>query len=308
MARKRLDQRAHVARQFRAGAERGLFEEAVGDLADRAAADGVDAGDRQQVGDQRARALRIGAGERRQHALIFRPLIGAAEHQAVEVLRQIGLAVEILDQPPLPRRRQIEPGDQAGKQRDVADPDVGLRQSVMRGRLQPERQHLGVGRRLVGTSEGFDAGLQEFGRLIAAVAEYRPEIAEAGRPAGERGGEIVARNRDGEVRPQAEFAAAGRRGQIHALADVLAGEVEERLGRLQDGGRDARVARALVGGEQRLRARFGPFRLTGHARVHRLPHHQRVSGWRPFSTIVLRIRRRLPAALNAGLRPNTCCR
>ena len=60
------------------GAERRLFEEAVGDLADRAAADGGDAGDRQQIGDQRMRGLRIGAGQRRQHALIFRPLAGAA--------------------------------------------------------------------------------------------------------------------------------------------------------------------------------------------------------------------------------------
>ncbi len=122
---KALDQRAHVARQLGADAERGLFEEAVGDFADRAAADRVDAGDRQQIGDQRMRALRIGAGERRQHALIFRARIVAAEHQSVEVLRQIGLAVEILDQPPLPGRRQIEPGDQAGEQRDVADVDVG---------------------------------------------------------------------------------------------------------------------------------------------------------------------------------------
>ena len=69
-------------------AERRLFEEAVGDLADRAAADGGDAGDRQQVGDQRVRRLRIGAGERGQHALIFRPRMRGADGEAVEVLRQ----------------------------------------------------------------------------------------------------------------------------------------------------------------------------------------------------------------------------
>ena len=73
MARKLLDQRARLARQPGAGAERRLLEEAVGDLADRAAADRGDAGDRQEIGDQRVRALRIGAGERGQHALIFRP-------------------------------------------------------------------------------------------------------------------------------------------------------------------------------------------------------------------------------------------
>ncbi len=70
---------------------------------------------------------------------------------------------------------------------------------------------------------------------VAAVAEDRAEIAEAGRLAGLRGGEVVARDRDGEVGAQAEFLVAARgRGQEHALADVLAGEVEEGLGRLQD--------------------------------------------------------------------------
>ena len=137
MARKRSISARVVARQLGAGAERRLFEEAVGDLADRAAADRVDAGDRQQIGDQRMRGLRIGAGERRQHALIFRPLVGAAEHQAVEVLRQIGLAVEILDQPPLPgRRADRAPAISAANSADVADADVGRGEAVMRGRFQ----------------------------------------------------------------------------------------------------------------------------------------------------------------------------
>ena len=69
-----LDQRARLARQAGACAERRLLEEAVGDLADRAAADRGDAGDREQIGDQRVRGLRVGAGERGEHALIFRPL------------------------------------------------------------------------------------------------------------------------------------------------------------------------------------------------------------------------------------------
>ncbi len=140
----------------------------------------------------------------------------------------------------------------------------------MRGGFEPEREHLGVGRRLVGPPEGFDAGLQEFGACVAAVTEHRPEIAIARRFAGERRSEIVARDRNGEVGAQAEFAAAGGGGQIHALADVFAREVEERLGRLQDGGRNAGVAGALVGGDQRLRPRIRPFRFGIHARVHRL--------------------------------------
>ena len=223
------------------------------------------------------RALRIGAGQRRQHALIFRPRIVAAEHQAIEVLRQIGLAVEILDQPPLPGRRQLEPGDQRGEQRDIAGPDVRRGQAVAGGGFQPEREHLGVGRRLVGTAEGFDAGLQEFGGAVAAVTENRAEIAEAGGFAGRRRGEIVARHRNGEVGPQAEFSPAGRGGQIHALADVLARQVEERLRRLQDGGRDAGIAGALIGGDQRLRPRVGPPFVRGDARVHRFQNRPEIA-------------------------------
>ena len=145
----------------------------------------------------------------------------------------------------------------------------------MRGGLQPERQHLGVGRGLVGAAERLDAGLQEFGRRAAAVAEDRAEIAEARRLAGGGRGEVVARHRDGQVGPQAELAAARRGGQVHALADVLAGQVEERLGRLQDGGRHAGVAGALVGGDERLRPRVGPFRFAGRARIHRPFRHRR---------------------------------
>ena len=70
-----LDQRAGLARQSGRGAERRLLQEALGDLADRSAADGGDAGDRQKVGDQRARRARIGAGERSQHALVFGPVL-----------------------------------------------------------------------------------------------------------------------------------------------------------------------------------------------------------------------------------------
>ena len=54
----------------------------------------------------------------------------------------------------------------------------------MRGGFEPERKHLGIGRRLVLAAERLDAGLQEFGRQLAAVAEHRAEVAEALRGAG----------------------------------------------------------------------------------------------------------------------------
>ena len=50
----------------------------------------------------------------------------------------------------------------------------------MRGRFEPEREHLGVGGGLVGAAERFDAGLQEFGAGVAAVTKHRPEIAVSG--------------------------------------------------------------------------------------------------------------------------------
>ena len=67
-----LDQRAGLARQPRSGAKRGLFEKALGDLGDGTAADRGDAGDGEKIGDEMMRRLGIGAGERGEHALIFR--------------------------------------------------------------------------------------------------------------------------------------------------------------------------------------------------------------------------------------------
>ena len=161
-----LDQPAGLARQPRPRAERRLFEKALGDLGDGTAADRGDAGDGQKIGDEVMRRLRIGAGERREHALIFRRSVGGGERQFIEIVRQRPLPVEILDEAALPRRRQIERGDEGGKQPDIADADFRRGQAVDRGRLEAEREHFGVGRRLVVAAEGFDAGLQEFRRPI----------------------------------------------------------------------------------------------------------------------------------------------
>src|SRR5262249_53078802 len=87
--------------------------------------------------------------------------------------------------------------------------------------------------------------------------EHRAEITKAARLAGGGRGEIVARHRNGEVGAQAQFASLRIAREIHALADVLAGKVEERLRRLQNRGRYPRIARALERGDQRVRARVG---------------------------------------------------
>ena len=131
-------------------------------------------------------------------------------------MREVALAVEILHQPPFPGRREIERGDQRREQPDVAHADVRRRQAVMRGRLETEREHLGVGGGGVGAAEGLDAGLQEFGRAVAAVAEHRAEIAEALRAARPRARRDSRANRDGEIRPQAKSVPAGIGGEEHA--------------------------------------------------------------------------------------------
>ena len=157
-----FDQGAGLARQPRAGAERRLFEEALRDLRHGAAADRRDPGDRQKVGDEMMRRLRIGAGERGEHAAVFRRAVCRRQRQLIEIVRQRPFPVEILDQPALPRRREIERGDEGGKQPDVADADFRRRQAIKRRRLKPEREHFGVGRCLVAAPERLDAGLQEF--------------------------------------------------------------------------------------------------------------------------------------------------
>src|SRR5262249_23208114 len=129
--------------------------------------------------------------------------------------------------------------------------------SVVGGRIGPEGQDVGIRRRGVLEAERLDAGLQEFPASVRAMPEYRTEIAKAARLAGGGGGEIVARDRDGEVGTQAELAPLRVARQIHALADVLAGEGEERLRRLQNRRCPARIARAFERGDERVGARLG---------------------------------------------------
>ena len=156
-----FNQGAGLARQRVGGAERGLLKEALGDFTDGAAAHRADAGDRQQIGDQRTCALRIGAGERGEHALVLRLCVGGGEREYIKVVRERGLSIEIFHQAALPRRREIERCYERREQADITHADFGSRYAVVRDRLETERQHLGIGRRLVGTAKRLDAGLQE---------------------------------------------------------------------------------------------------------------------------------------------------
>src|SRR4051794_8280562 len=145
-----------------------------------------------------------------------------------DVLFQTDLAVEILDQPAPPDRKQVERIKQRVEQRDVAGSDFDIGGPERRKGFQAEREHLGVGCGAVLATEGFDAGLQKLAPVAAAIAKHRSEIAEPGRLAGYGGGKILARDRNGEVGTQAQFLAARVGGEIEAFANVLSGEVEER--------------------------------------------------------------------------------
>ena len=128
-----LDQQRHFMRQRRLRAERGLFEEAVGDLADRAAADGVDAGDRQEVGDQRVRRLGIGARQRREHALVFRARAGGLDREHVEVALERGPSrLKSLTSRRFQAGARSSAVDQRGEQADVAHADFGRGHAVTR--------------------------------------------------------------------------------------------------------------------------------------------------------------------------------
>ena len=120
------------------------------------------------------------------------------------------------------------------EQRDIAGANLDLGQAERAGRLQRQRQHFRIGGGPVLPSKGFDAGLQELTGLAAAIPEHRAEIAEPGRLPDLSRRQIIPRDRNGQIGAKAQFLPAGVGGQIEAFADVLAGEIEKRLGRLQN--------------------------------------------------------------------------
>jgi len=99
-------------------------------------------------------------------------------------------------------------------------------------------------------------------------SEDGTEIAEARGLAGLGGGEIVARDRNRQVGPQAQLLAAGVRGQIETFADVLARQIEKRFGGLQN----RRLGQGVTGlGErqqQRVRPGGGSGRTMGGGHGH----------------------------------------
>src|SRR5207248_11229739 len=141
------------------------------------------------------------------------------DRKPVEMLSQRCLLIEMLDQATLPRRSEIEGGNERSEEAHIAGEDEGLFDSIQARRFEPEREHFCVGDGSVGAAEGLDPGLEEFRRL--AFVPTRGLLGAACRfPIPKHGAEITialslsrsgrtkifAADRYGEVRPQAEFA------------------------------------------------------------------------------------------------------
>jgi hypothetical protein len=171
-----------------------------------------------------------------------------------EVVGERAGTVEILQQPPPPGGRQLKGLDQRREQLHVSHADGEAPAAGGRGALHREREDLGVRRLAVVAPERFHARLQELGGAVAGVAEYRPGIAVGSGPLARVLGEVLAADRDREIGPQAKLAAPAVRGEEQAATQLLAGELEKDLGRLQCGRIEAHVPRALVERHQRVRA------------------------------------------------------
>ena len=96
-------------------------------------------------------------------------------------------------------------------------------------------------------AEGFKPRLQELARLTGAHAEDRAGIG-VGRRLRPARGDVIEGYRDGVFRAQTPVAAIGILRHEDAAADILAGEIEEDIGRLQD--RRLGMGVALAGEER----------------------------------------------------------
>ena len=159
-------------------------------------------------------------------------------------------------QPLLPAARQAERGEHRLEHRLVAERHAqgaaGQRQ-CQEGMGVGDRAGVGGGE--IGIADVLDAGLEELVAGLAALAEDLAEIGIAARRAGARG-DVVEADGNGEFGAQAERLAGLALGQEDAAAQVLAGHVEERVGRLQHRHLDRR--RAARGKQRQDVRREGP--------------------------------------------------
>ena len=172
---------------------------------------------------------------------------------------------EIARKAPLPGGRQFERREHGPEQAGVADAQAWRREAVALHAVEREREDLGIGRGGVGPADQFDAGLQELAGPAGPVPEGRPVIAIGAEARRIAAGDMIAADRNGQLGPQAEFAALAVARQVEALCELFAGKVEEQLGRLQDRGLDRLVARRHEGRQEGLAAVRRYARCAVHA-------------------------------------------
>ena len=239
-----LDQFA--VRRVEAGAPvrlcRGLGEEALGDGPGATPAHLRDAGDGQHVLHEGAHGAGILALDR-----------GEQAGMTIFGLHAVGDLVEGApggdgpQGPALGHRRHVEGIEEGVGQAHIAEPHGDIGAPKQGEPFEGEPQHLGIRRRGVGAPDRLDAALNELVGLARHEAEDRAEIAVIGALAGPRR-LMQAADRNGEFRPQAQFGPVRVLRHEDAPPDILARQFEERLHRLQHGGRCGHVS---AGGKMR---------------------------------------------------------
>ncbi len=214
----------------------GLFQKSVCDFAGRASADGGNSGNRQKILDDRMGSLRISPFQRRQEteADVAAVIVGGggSGHAGDRGGQTVGLAKEIT-QPAAPDGRQVKPFQHGGKQGLVANSDDDVRQAEFLQGLDGKRKQVRIRFGRVRTAEAFRTKLRDFAQAVRALAEHRAVVAIGGRKLDGVLRQMMTANRNGEVGAQAQIKPVGTAGQIEPAPDVLAGEIQKDVRRLQ---------------------------------------------------------------------------
>mgnify|MGYP001268326148 CR=1 FL=1 len=195
----------------------GLFQEAVGNFARRPAADGGNAGDRQEVFHHRMGCFRICAFKGRQEsepdiASVVARLVRTG-HAADGGRQLVGFAEEIA-QAALPDGRKVKPAQDGGEKRFVADENVAVPDVENVESCDRKAEHVRVRFVPVVPAEAFRAQLRDFPAALGPLPEHRSRITVVGAPSGIAAFQVLTANRNGEIRTQAIIFAALAEGVV----------------------------------------------------------------------------------------------